>query len=418
MNCPRTLRIAALAVTIGAVACADTSDTPTGPQFSGAALSTAACDFAAMKTTMRTYFAVGNRGAFEAGILAMSSQDAAGNLAGATNTGFDLMALIAAAHNGSGQAPSGTPADGSNLANAVIACMKTLSPAVTGPIDFTEALGPNGAFEVRGGAGDPNTVVLSKNKQAAIAPPAGGFQGWVDTRVVFYSAPLPNSFLTEKPVGTVGYRWMTLPERHTFDVANHGYGTIGICIGQTDRDRIEEVDATGSKVLAVADFTTLGLQCPTTSTSASSTGLFGRLAAVAKSLVVPQAAHAARLGGGTGGLLGGLSELGVVDPQKVNLAIARVRDSRTTQLIPAFEVQAAAARGTEMAGIAVTIAVAGNNGSWNLTGTTTRLTGSDGIARFDDLRLDKPGGYIFKATSTSEGFPATVVESKMFHIKM
>ena len=418
MNCPRTLKVAAVAATIGVGACADTSSMPTGPQLATTSLSAPTCDFVAMKASQSAYYTFGQGGPTEALIAKMKTEYTAGNFATATGTGFDILAKIAAAHTAGATVADGTPAEGSKFANDVIACMKTLSPAVTDAIDFTGALGPDGAFDVRGGATDPNTVVLSKNKQAAIAPPAGGFQGWVDTRVLFYSAPLPNAFLTEKPVGIVGYRWMTVPERHTFDVANFGYGTIGICIGQTDRDRIEEVDQTGSKVLAVADFTTLGLQCPTSSTSAASTGFFGRLAAVARSLVVPQAAYAARAGGGTGGLLGGLSELGVVDPQQVTLAVDRVRDSRTTQLIPAFEVRAAAAKGTEMAGIAVTIAVAGNSGSWNLTGTTTRLTGSDGIARFDDLRLDKPGGYIFKATSATVGFPATVIESKMFHIKM
>ena len=418
MNCHRLLKFAAVAAVLGAAACSDRADSPTGPQFSTAGVSALTCDFAVMKTSMSAYFTFGQGGPTEALIAKMKTEYTGGSLAAATNTGFDILAKIAAAHTAGAAVADGTPAEGSKLANDVIGCMTTLSPAVTGPIDFTGALGPDGAFDVRGGPTDPNTPVLAKNKQAVIAPPAGGFQGWVDTRVLFYSAPLPNSFLVEKPVGAVGYKWMTVPERHTFDVADYGYGTIGICLGATDRDRIEEVDASGSKVLAVADFTTLGLQCPQTTLSTAPTGFFGQLAHAVRSLVVPQTAWAARLGGGTGGLLGGLSDLGVVDPVKVGLAIGRVRDSRTTQVIPAFEVRAAAAQGTEMAGIPVTIAVAGNSGSWNLTGTTTRLTDSDGIARFDDLRLDKPGGYIFKATSSTVGFPDTVVESLMFHIKM
>jgi len=418
MNRYRLLAFAAVAATFGAAACTDQAGTPTGPQFSTSGIAALTCDFAVMKASLSAYYTFGQGGPTEALIAKMKAEYTGGSFAAATSTGFDILGKIAAAHAAGAAVADGTPAEGSKLANDVIGCMTTLSPAVTGAIDFTGALGPDGAFDVRGGPSDPNTPVLAKNRQSAIAPPAGGFQGWVDTRVLFYSAPLPNSFLVEKPVGSVGHKWMTVPERHAFDVANFGFGTIGICLGATDRDRIEEVDATGSKVLAVADFTTLGLQCPQTTSSAAPTGLFGHLARAVRSLVVPQPAWAARLGGGTGGLLGGLSDLGVVDPVAVGLAMGRVRDSRTTQAIPAFEVRATAAEGTEMAGIAVTIAVAGNSGSWNLTGTTTRLTGSDGIARFDDLRLDKPGGYIFKATSSTVGFPDTVVESLMFHIKM
>ena len=219
MNCPRTLKIAAVAATIGAGACAD-AGTTTGPQLASTALSAPTCDFVAMKASFSAYYTFGQGGPTEALIARMKAEYTAGSYATATNTGFDVLAKIAAAHTAGAAVADGTPAEGSAFANEVIACMTTLSPAVTGAIDFTGALGPDGAFDVRGGATDPNTVVLSKNKQAAIAPPAGGFAGWVDTRVLFYSAPLANSFLVEKPVGAVGYKWMTVPERHTFDVAS------------------------------------------------------------------------------------------------------------------------------------------------------------------------------------------------------
>ena len=71
---------------------------------------------------------------------------------------------------------------------------------------------------------------------------------------------------------------------------------------------------------------------------------------------------------------------------------------------------------TPLPEVSVTITVQANLGSFTLSGTTTRVTGSDGIATFPDLSLDKPGGYVFVATSTLVGFAPAQVNSGMFHI--
>ena len=76
----------------------------------------------------------------------------------------------------------------------------------------------------------------------------------------------------------------------------------------------------------------------------------------------------------------------------------------------------AGAGGTPLPEVSVTITVQGNQGSFTLAGDTTRVTGSDGIATFPDLSLDKPGGYVFLATSTLVGFAPAQVSSELFHI--
>ena len=409
------LSFVAVAGMLGALACSDANDAGTGPNFAPAPPPTGlVCDFGVMKSSAGAY--LGRPNAADALITTMKKQYGSGLLPLATATGFDILGIVANAHTA--VAAAGTAVQGSKLTNDVIGCM-TLNPAVTQPIDFTGALGPNGAYQVRGANGDPNNTVnvVSQDRKTVIAPPAGGFYGWVDTEVLFYSSPIPNTFLTEAKVGVIGHRWNTVPERHAFSSND---GTIAMCVAATDRDRIQEVDADGAQVLTLAeitDFTTLGLTCPLTTTAAP-TGLIGRLAHFAKSLVVPQAAYAGRLGGGTGGLLGGLSDFGVVDVARVDLAFSTIGDSRTMDPIPTFTVTATAAGGSPLPGVSVTVAVAGNEGGWIFSGNLTQITNAEGVATFPGLNLDKPGGYILSATSSYTGFPtATVVTSNMFWIK-
>ena len=407
------LRYVGAAVLLAAAACSDANDAGTGPSFAPAPPPTGpACDFSAMKQSAGAYF--GRPNAADALITAMKKQYGVGNPSDENTTGFDILALIATAHRTS--AAVGTAADGSDLTNDVIGCM-TLSPAVTAEIDFTGALGPSGAYEVRGGSSDPDDNVISNDRKTVIAPPTSGFAGWVDTRVLFYSSPKATVDLTEKPVAVNGHSWNTIPERHTFN----GLGTIAMCISDTDRDRIEEVEANGStKVLAlspVTDFTTLGLAC-TQTTSAAPSGIFGRVLHVAKSLVMPQAAYAGKLGGGTGGLLGGLTDFGVVDVAEMNLAIGAIQDSRTRSTIPPFNITASAAEGSPLPDVIITVRIAGNFGVGLLTGKVTDTTDAAGVAQFSGLRISSPGGYVFAVTKSSTGFdPVTADTSKMFWMK-
>jgi hypothetical protein len=102
-------------------ACSDSTDVATGPRYLSSAPTTSACNITTTKADARAYFPNGVQTTVQALIKTMGDQFTAGNTAGATNTGFDIMKFIADAHrNGTA---AGTAQDGSNLTNDLIGCM-------------------------------------------------------------------------------------------------------------------------------------------------------------------------------------------------------------------------------------------------------------------------------------------------------
>ena len=450
MKRTNAVRTAGAAVLLAAVACSDGADT-TAPDFAPASTTGLTCSFSDMQKDANAYFAASGTLGDDADALISSMRSQFGPRGNATTTGlgFDLLAVIADQHRAinatDGTQPAGTPADGSRLANDVIACMTTISPRPTAPIDFAGsyldadnvtqyrgALSKLGAFEVRGGTNAAGDLVamVSANRKAAIAPPAAGFDAWLpatNPRLLFHDSPIGNSFIVgDAAVGTVGYRWLTVPEVHVF--AANVFAHAGVCVNATDRDRLQEVTGSGSsatvKVLALTtlSMSSLGLDCTTSAVLGNATrpGLFGRLVHFAASIVTPTPAYAAKSGGGTGGLLGGLSDIGVSDVGLARLAITFVQDSRTTKPVT-LSVTMKTAGGNPMPGETVVITVAGNSGSFTPI-DVSGVTDKDGKASFSFI-LDKPGGYTVSAASdygndATDGtaVPATAI-SNLFHIK-
>ena len=445
-----TLKYAGAAVLLAAGACSDGADT-TAPDFAPAATTGLACSFSDMQKDADKYFSANGSIRTDAGALiaSMRSQFGPRGNAATTALGFDLLALVADQHRAinatDGTQPAGTPADGSRLANDVIGCMTTIDPRPTAPIDFARpyqdtddvtqyrgALSKLGAFEVRGGANAAGDLVamVSANRKASIVPPAAGFDAWLpaaNPRLLFYASPISNSFIIgDAAVGTVGYRWLTVPDVHVF--AANVFATAGVCVNATDRDRLQEVNGTGTsataKVLALTTLTMsqLGLDCSSSAVlgSATQSGLFRRAMDFATKMILPTPAYAGKLGGGTGGLLGGLSDIGVSDVGLAGLTMSFVQDSRTTKPVT-LTVTMKTAGGNVMPGETVAITVSGNSGSFtpiNVSGPTDK----DGKASFSFI-LDKPGGYTVSASSdygndATDGtpLPATVI-SNLFHIK-
>lgn len=414
----RTIGIAlAMATGAGALGCSDKSELATDPGFAkggGSGGTTFSCQFNTLKNHVNDYFAVADRSGVQDVVTLMKSQYGTAGSAAATSSGFDLLARIAGAHDGTGLAPVGTPAAGSTLANDVIACMKTISPLPTAATDFSAALGPTGAFEVRGAAADGDAVMRTADLKGAIGAPTGGtFAGWTGERLLFYAVPTAdNNFLTEPKVGFTGYSWNTIPVRHAFT----GLARVAMCINKDAKDRVQEITSGVQRVLEVTDFT--GLVTCSTTTGMAPTGVFGRVLQMARKLVMPTEAYAAALGGGTGGLLGGLSDLGVVTVSAVSLTISKVPDGVTTAPLAEFTVVARAPSGSTVAGVDVTINVIGNNGSYTVIGDATARTDFNGVAHFTNVRIDKPGGYTVQATSQYEDYGAQgAATSRMFHIK-
>ena len=413
----RTIAVAlAMVMGVGVLGCSDRSELATDPGFARGGGSTFSCDFNKMKNHVNDYFAVADRSRVQDLITLMKSQYGTAGSAAATSSGFDLLTRIAGAHDGTGLAPAGTPADGSTLANDVIACMKTISPLPTAATDFSLALGTTGAFEVRGGSTDGDLVIQTRDAHGAIGAPTGGsFADWTGSdRLLFYGVPTPdNGFLTEPKVGVTGYSWNTIPVRHSFN----GLARVAMCVSQNDQDRVQEISGGVQRVLEEVDFADL-VTC-TTTTGMAPTTVFGRVLQVARNVFLPGEAYAAAFGGGTGGLLGGLSDLGVVTVRSVSLTISRIADGVSTDPLPAFTVTATAPSGSTVAGVDVKLTVIGNSGSFHVTpDPTTARTDFNGIAHFTNVTIDKPGGYTIQATSSYDDYGSQgAATSKWFHVK-
>lgn len=412
----RRAMMGAVGVAALLVGCSESSDVATGPRYATSAPTTSSCNITQTKADARAYFPNSVQTTVQALIKTMGDQNTAGNTVGATNTGFDIMTYVATAHRTSTAA--GTALDGSNLTNDLLGCMAVgVIPPM--PIDFTGALGPQGGYEVRGGSADAVTPVGALGKKSALQAPAAtiaAWNTWVGGRVLFYGAPISNSFLTETPVGTRGYNWSTIPVRHTLV----GNGLVGVCVASTNRDRLQKKDEVGIGILTVQDIQALVtagvLDCTTQLASAVPSGLLPRLAGLALSIVTPQAAYAAALGGGTGGTLNGLSDIGVLDAGQVHLTMSFINDATTTTALGDITVTATGNNGTVLPDVTITLLISGNSGSYTPI-TTDRVTNAQGVATFSGIKIDKAGGYTLEASSNFVGYDPAAVFSNLFHIK-
>lgn len=412
----RRAMMGAVGVAALLVGCSESSDVATGPRYATSAPTASSCNITQTKADARAYFPNSVQTTVQALIKTMGDQFTAGNTAGATNTGFDIMKYIADAHR-LGTA-AGTAQDGSNLTNDLLGCMAVGVIPPT-PIDFTGALGSLGGYEVRGGSADGTTPVGALGKKSALQAPGAttaAWNAWVGGRVLFYGAPISNAFVTEAPVGTRGYNWSTIPVRHTLT----GNGLVGVCVAATNRDRLQKQDEVGIGILTVQDIlplVTAGvLDCTTPLASAAPRGLLPRLAGLALSFVTPQAAYAAALGGGTGGTLNGLSDIGVLDAGQVNLTMSFISDATTTTALAPFTVTAKGNNGTALPDVTIHLLVSGNSGSFTPIAPTA-VTDANGVATFTGVLLDKAGGYTLEATSDFSGYTQSTVFSNLFHIK-
>jgi hypothetical protein len=90
--------------------------------------------------------------------------------------------------------------------------------------------------------------------------------------------------------------------------------------------------------------------------------------------------------------------------------------SPNAQITPAIKVQVLNAQGNGVSGVAVTLAIAVNPGGSVLSGTTTAITGNNGIAILASNSLNNTGtGYILQATANLAG--AGVALSNPFNIR-
>ena len=150
--------------------------------------------------------------------------------------------------------------------------------------------------------------------------------------------------------------------------------------------------------------------CPAPTSARQSTSSFALAARQVVDWLAPQRAHASRLampafGGGGGGLVSGLSEIGPVSFTSTVAFVVPPRNTKRSaspQFVPTVKVRNVSANGNAIQGSLITITVAVNHGSYNISGNTA-ITNAAGIATFPNLKIDKPGGYTATAVSDVGG---------------
>jgi hypothetical protein len=294
-------------------------------------------------------------------------------------------------------------------------------------IDFTTALGPTGAFDVRGGPDDPLTApVVSADGNWGVEPVFG--DDWPTVtggdRILIVGEPTTNGLGGENEV-TFAFDFTKIPSISLAEDV-----VVSSCLVDDDQFRVQRE----TQMLPDADpsFCPLPL-------AGQSGDVFGPLA-LAERLVrfmtpAPLYADAAMVGkGGKGGTADGFSRFVVVDAGAINLQFLDdpadvVIDPNTGVAdLTDLRVIAFGNNGTPLPEVDITIDWTVNNGTNVVLGGTTTLRTDPicssidacvptGTVNFDDLTLNKAGGYRLVATATLFGFQAPgTATSTAFHV--
>jgi hypothetical protein len=426
-------------VALGLAACSETNQ-PLPQEVDFQFTNGPACDYRPVKKDARAYFPKSLDRTVQDMIRSMQQ---AGTDSEATGIGFDIIALVAQVTRDGLQ--DGSFEDASDLTNGLLACMTFATgfePA--DPIDFTGAL-DLGAYEVRGGLGDPVYPVVSHlcDDPSGICPegtwgvePADGDDSWGDVtggqRYLVYGAiaPAPGGGETQL---TETFDWNTVPllplTGFVEDVR------VARCTPE-DEDGAERVQR-GSGVPIILPFSEPTFCANFTTAANFGSGLLGTLKQwthTAGSLLMPRPLFAsASPGRCCGGTAGGFTPFVVVTAGNVNLTFedgpfdAVIDPNTGVATLQPVEVSAKGDQGTPLPEVIITLTVELNQGSWvELGGTSTLTTDPDctstaaciptGTVTYDDLTLNKPGGYRLVATASLFGYDLAVVTSDAFHI--
>ncbi|HEX7978970.1 MAG TPA: hypothetical protein VF461_10235 [Gemmatimonadaceae bacterium] len=404
----RVITSVAAAGALAMVACTqDLAKSPLVPTQASFSVTPLACSFPTIRANAAAYFANAGDPVF-ALIDAMDHAGAIGQAA-RTSAGFDVLARLGAAADIGAAAVKGTPAQGSAFANSVLACM-TVS-GYTGPIDFTDALGPNGLFGVRDGNG--NAAVTSRLLGTGGAPAFGAEPGdtgnWpLAGKTLFYGNQLNLASLgNETPAGDL-FELTTLPSNLTFTPQIK----VGVCELSDPNGRILHLHAADPGVI-LSPAPALSFCGSSLGSAGSSTSLFAAAASRIGAWFAPATASAApsafKASGGGAGLVGGLSKIGPVSYTSTMAWVVKPGNSsrsKSPQFTPVVTVRNGSTGGNALEGATITLIVSTNKGSFTITGNTA-VTNAAGIATFPNLKIDKPGGYTLTAVSELGGSIST-----------
>ena len=377
------MRYRLLSVVLAVALTAACSDTPESDPFAPVTASVTACQVNTVRQAAGRYFESGADGRTANDLVKALQQ--APDLGVRRTAAFDLLALVAEVTDANRQA--GTTQQGSDLVNAVLGCTGYGEP---GLIDFVPALSEGGAFAVRGGATDPTAAVRARLASWGVEP--ADALTWPDVtaglRVLIYGDTIGN-FDSDEVVLGMGYEWSRIPAgEFAYPVA------VGYCDLVEDRSLIQHYEDSNPDAVVLPPEELSFCSTP----AALGGGLF------------------AALSSGPGGRVKTFSPFAGVDAELVTLAFAQQPVTAKIGTLPTMTVLVTGAGGTPIEGVAVGMTVAGNSGSFNFGGTMVEVTDADGIATFDDLTLDKPGGYTLTATAQHWFFEQASTTSDLFNL--
>ncbi len=405
------------AAALGTAACSEDQDRPpTAPDFHAVISQSSGCDFGHLRQLANSFFSTplqqqvrDNLDDLEA---AFALDDYSATVKG---HGFDVLAQMDAAVNADPPV-AGDPTVGSELVNHLILCMydpddEASSYPVPFPESFVIPLTPTlkGAFSVR--PPDASSPVYSRPTDepfsgiSVISPNtwANTLSGNTPARVLFYGHPGSTSST---------FDWKTLPRNATFapnDII------VAVCL---DANATENTTALlNDEHLGLLPFVDAGFLNPATCSETSAMllhdpmNLAKRLIQQGAGLLSPEPLMAAAFSpGGVGGRTSGIgTEYGPSHVGSVALTMgAQPTNTKVNQPIcgqapspptcPPVTVLATASLvggGTDaIPNTSISVVAVNNNGATVvLGGTKTQVTDGDGIARFDDLTLNKTGSY-------------------------
>jgi hypothetical protein len=354
-----------------------------------------------------------------------------GGAQAATSAGFDVLDRLGQATDLGQLKATATPALGSNFANDVLLCM-----SVTGyvnPVDFSLALGAGGVFTIRNGASTAKVLSRSSDTFGPLfgAEPMPVGAVWpLGGKTLFYGWPVSTATLAGEGVSGKVFDLRTLPSGLTFSAPIRA----GVCVTDAEGARILHKHAGDPAVILPPAGRPAFCPAAPTSSLDPARSPFAFAAQTLASWFAPRPAYAARammpaFGGGGGGLVSGLSEIGPVEftaSVAFTDAIKNAARSDTTkgildnnpntsQFPSIIQVRARTVAGNPLAGVTITLTVVGNSGSFTPPVYNTAVTGVDGVASFPDYVLNKAGGYTVTARALEFG-AGVLATSNTFNI--
>jgi hypothetical protein len=356
------------------------------------AVTQATCRFDVFGDLVKNYFPPNSRRTVRSLISQMESLFNAGDLAGATSKGFDVLFQVEVVTNAGTQV--GTPADGSAFINATLACMQ-VGPVVL-PIDFTGILIV--ALAIRGGPQDPPDPVITQDETAGIgiAPPAT-WASVLGQRVMILGENNPGANFNELLVGASA-NWSTIPVLTSIKPG----AIMGLCVDISGRIRVEDIDGiTGAHTLLALRDASFFLPCPQLPIP---------------SPILPGSPPQVNVKGPVGGSATGFSDFGSVDPIAINMSYLTQPSTvkAGARITPAVRIFVQGNGGTPLPEVKIVVQLVTFSGNGQLSGTLTNVTGPSGIETLSNLRVSAPGTYALLATASLSGFTTVQLQSATF----